>query len=569
MQIFFDGIVIAGRYWEEILLFMVPVLGFGGLITSILSREKRIDWLLFPMSLPLGTIILALLSFALFSLARVWPNILHLGSWILFVLGLGALFLHGRHGQDWRSHILYIMGFSVLLIIRLAFLKDMQLPPYSDSPEHYLIVQHFLSPTLEGNSFYAIAGPYYHFGFHSLATWLTVIRGFDSPLLLALLGQIFLVVLPFSVFALVGGITQNNTSAWIALLLSGFGWQMPAFAANWGKYPAIVGMAVFPGVLVAIYLFWQNKNLKNTTLIVGLFFVVGAVFLHSRILVSFVLAFLSFYLALQFTDFLMTKGKTIKIVLWAISILLAFWMHWTTFFQVYYSNYFVVLIIIAIFIPFAFRSFPILSLAAFLYLFGIGFASKITLPPFLQGYSYRLLDRTFLQIALFLPLSMLGALGLSGFIKAFTGQSHVKRGAITVIFLIFAWNATQLSYYPDPCCGYVRNRDLAAYDWIKLNLPSDATLIIPGLRVSDRLIGTDAGIWIQPLTGRETKKRPFDISLFAPDVVNDFCLFNSPYIYVGGRQFSFNSSEPELSNRYKELFSQGKTSIYQIDCASH
>ena len=264
----------------------------------------------------------------------------------------------------------------------------------------------------------------------------------------------------------------------------------------------------------------------------------------------------------------MAKGKTTKIILWIISILLAFWTHWTTFFQVYYSNYFVMLLIITILIPCAFRSFPILSLAAYFYLFAIGFASEIPLPAFLQSYSYRLLDRTFVQISLFLPLSILGGLGLAGFIKSFRGQRHFKWGVITAIFLIFTWNATQLSYYPDPCCGYVRNRDLTAFNWINLHLPSDAMLIIPGLRVSDRLIGTDAGIWIQPLTGRETKKRPFDISWFTPDVIDDICQFKSVYIYAGGREFSFNSSELEISYQYEELFSQGKTSIYHIDCGS-
>jgi len=568
MQIFFDGIVIVGKYWEGILLFIVPVLGFGGLITNILPQDKRKDWLQFPMSLPLGTIILALFSFALFLLARIWPNFLFAGSWIFFILGLLAFGLRLKQGQDWRSNIWYLLIFGMILIIRLAFLKDMDLPPYSDSPEHYMIVQDFLTPRSEPSSFYSIIGSYYHFGFHSLAAWLTIIRGIDSPLLLALLGQIFLVILPFSVFTLVGGITQNKAAAWISLLLAGFGWQMPAFATNWGKYPAIAGMATFPAVLVVIYLFWKEKEMRKTTFFFGFLCVVSATFFHTRILISFVLAFLSYILADYFTEKLIKKGRASKTIIFIASILLIFWMHWETFFQGYFNNYFVMLLIITIFLPYAFQSFPFLSLTAILYLLGLGLVSEFPSPAFLESYSYRLLDRTFLQISLFLPLSILGALGLSGFRKTFVIQNQLKRGAITVIFLIFSWNATQLLFYPDACCGYVRNRDLAAFNWINLNLPSDATLVISGLRVSDRLIGTDAGIWVQSLTGRETKKRPFDLSWFAPGVIDDICQFDSPHIYAGGREFSFNSSELEISNRYEELFSQGKTSIYLIECTS-
>ncbi len=139
---------------------------------------------------------------------------------------------------------------------------------------------------------------------------------------------------------------------------------------------------------------------------------------------------------------------------------------------------------------------------------------------------------------------------------------------MAIIFLSLILNVTQLSYYPDPCCKYVRDRDITAFNWIKLNVPSEAVFFIPGLRVSDHILGTDAGIWIQASTGHKMKKRPFDISWRAPDVIADICQFDPVYIYAGGRAFSFDIAEyVETNSQYQKVFSEGKVSIYQVNCS--
>ena len=571
MHIVLDGMIVAGHYWRIILLVLVLTLGFGGLLINTLPQAHRQDWLFFPLSLPLGVIALSLLSFALLLLARIFPDTLIVSSWLLFGLGAILFGFHLRRRSDLRSNALYLIAFSVLLITRLAFLKNMLMPPYSDSPEHYMIVQDFLAPNSAPASFYSIIGHYYHFGFHSFTAWMSILSGLGTPLLLALLGQVFLVITPFSVFALVGGITKDKTAAWIAFLLAGFGWQMPAFAVNWGKYPAVASIAVFPALLAVLYfLGHKQQKISKKIFLLGIVLVAGATFLHTRILICITVVILSHYLTLQLTDKLMAQNKITKMVLLAGSILFIFWFHWEIFFQGYYSNYFGILIGTALLLPFAFHFFPSLTLIAIIYLLGIGFTTELSAPTILQNYSSRLLDRTFVQTSLFLPLAILGSLGISGLAKALIDKKLLRQGVITSIILLLLLNATQLSYYPDPCCGYVRDQDIAAYNWINLNVPSDAVFFIPGLRVSDRLLGTDAGIWIQPLTGRKTKKRPFDISWLAPDVTADICQFESVYIYIGGGQFGFSlSKEIEISTRYQKVFSREDVSIYSINCSDH
>lgn len=562
-----DGIFVAGNYWGAILLALIPILGFGGLLAKRLSLENEKDWLFFPLSLPFGIIALSLLSFATILLAQIFPIILPIGSWLIFGFGTILFITHLKGCLDWRSNAFYFAAFFTILVIRLAFFKELLMPPYSDPVEHYKIVQDFLSPNADPKSFYSIFGHYYHFGFHSLSVWLFTLVNTDSPLILVLWGQIFLAIIPFSVLGLVGSITQDETAAWIAFLLAGFGWEMPAFAANWGKYPMLAGTAVFAAPVAVLYLLSSHK-LNKKSLLLGITLIFGVAFLHTRLLISIILAIFSYVVARQFTDRLVAKKKIIKFLLLAGGVFLSLWFHWGTFHQGYYNAYFTILIGILLLLPFAFRSFPTLALAALIFLLGMGIVAKIPTPAFLQNYSHSLLDRTFVQISLFLPLSILGGLGISGFWKAFANKKFLRNGIMVIISFLLTFNAAQLSYYPDPCCKYVRDRDVAAFNWIKLNITSEAVFFIPGLRVSDHILGTDAGIWIEASTGNKTKKRPFDISWRAPDVIADICQFDPVYIYAGGRAFSFDIAEDmETSPQYQKVFSEGKVNIYKVNCS--
>ncbi len=566
MQIMQDGVFVAANYWGAIILALIPILGFGGLIALKLPLVDSKRWLFFPLALPLGIIALSLLSFATILLAQFFPIALSAGSWLIFVLGVIIFATHRERWLDFRSNAFYFAVFFILLIIRLAFIKELLMPPYSDPVEHYKIVQDFLSPNTDPKSFYSIFGHYYHFGFHSLTAWLFTLTNADSPLLLALWGQIFLAIIPFSIMGLVGSITQDKTSAWATFLLAGFGWEMPAFATNWGKYPLLAGMAAVAAPLAALYFLIHKPNKKS--LLLGITLAFGVIFLHTRLLISIILAIIAYIISIQFTDPLMEKNKIIKLLLFAGGIFLSLWLYWEIYLQGYYNAYFTILLGVLLFLPFAFQAFPSLSFATLIYLLGVGLAAKIPLPAILQNYSHSLLDRTFIQISLFLPLSILGGLGVSGLGKTLIGKSIFRKGVMAIIFFLLILNATQLSYYPDPCCKYVRDRDIAAFNWIKLNITNEAVFFIPGLKVSDHILGTDAGTWIQAYTGNKTKKRPFDISWRAPDVIADICQFDPVYIYAGGRAFSFDISEHMKTNpQYQKVFSEGKVSIYKVNCS--
>jgi hypothetical protein len=101
-----------------------------------------------------------------------------------------------------------------------------------------------------------------------------------------ILGQIILAAIPFSLFFLVRHETGSDMAGWFALLLSAFGWYMPAHAVNWGKYPALMSMGMMPFVLSLAYLLYRNKDLshgKRRLLVVLLFAsILLSVLTHSR-----------------------------------------------------------------------------------------------------------------------------------------------------------------------------------------------------------------------------------------------------------------------------------------------
>jgi hypothetical protein len=103
-------------------------------------------------------------------------------------------------------------------------------------------------------------------------------------------------------------------------------------------------------------------------------------------------------------------------------------------------------------------------------------------------------------------------------------------------------------------------------------LPVDARIGISSteLRViasnaSSGPIGTDAGIWITPLTGLETFPLPNDLDFHQQSILQRLCEMKIDYLFVGevGQPFDRNRmiAMPEW---YKPLLSMPKTGVYEI-----
>ena len=322
-------------------------------------------------------------------LARIWPEALTIGIPLITCLGVsgGILWIATVKTSMLQAHAKVLIPggilFLLLLVLRLSFLRSLLLPPNFDSPEHYLIVRDLLSPQSSPQALYSLSNilhRYYHFGFHSLAAWFVISTGVQPEFTIPLLGQLFLVLVPVSIFYLAAVVTNNFPAACAAAWLACLGWKMPAFAANWGKYPALVGIAILPAILGILIPGFKVLRKKWSASLLILVLVVGETLFHSRTLICLVIAVLGFALAGEIV-------KRINIPFWGSLLLTVFSaaLCWTRLYDLmksYADPNYLVLAAVLILSPFAFRLFPRPALTVLFYLTGIILFLKMPLPVY-------------------------------------------------------------------------------------------------------------------------------------------------------------------------------------------
>jgi hypothetical protein len=571
MDVLLDGLWVLQQYKAGIALLLVSVSGWGIWIVRPFLSDDKVKSLVLPLGLTLGGLPLAIITFALIMLGRVWRPALTGGSWfvlIVAVLILGNCFIQSASLRiPHRLNVYYIFGSAavlVFLLAKLAYLRPLLLPPYNDSPTHYLIVQNLLSGPQKG--FYSVetlGERYYHFGFHSLSAWLVHLSGLDSPNTLALIGQVFLFLAPFSIFACMAVITADHKAALFAALLAGLGWEMPGFAANWGKYPALVALSMLPSVICIWFL--ADRAITNRK---GLFFLaailtLGLAFIHSRAVVILLLAGLSLFLArMSPLDRNLRFREAILITVISLSV-------WVLIrepvSQYYCSGLCLPLGLTGFLLVFAFLRFPRLSVGTTLFIFFAWLMTQV--PTFWPELSLSWIDQPFFQLLIHIPLSVLGGAGMAGLLATLPVALKIRHftaflaGAALVANHVFFG-----SFYPDPCCNYVDRQDLNAIRWIADNIPEDAVVIIPGIRARNYLVGTDAGMWINPLSGANTNKVLYNVNWKSSEILLKVCPADT-YIFISDMPYSFNETRLALQAWVRLVYAEGDTRIYRVvDC---
>lgn len=230
---------------------------------------------------------------------------------------------------------------------------------------------------------------------------------------------------------------------------------------------------------------------------------------------------------------------------------------------------------------FAQKAYPRLAfccILAILLLLGSLFIPVTGLP----GYpDLTLLDRPFVEMILYLPLSLLGGLGLAGLkqgiqqAQARLGNTHFGWGRYAGILFsgVVLINAmTQYNLYPSDCCDIVGRDDIVAIDWMDKNLPAEARVLVSSteLRVmaTDSFqgsVGGDAGIWITPLISRATIPLPYYSDLDQQTTFDEICKMGINFIYLGETGLTFDDSQIiHHPDWYKILLSMPKVKVYQV-----
>jgi hypothetical protein len=206
----------------------------------------------------------------------------------------------------------------------------------------------------------------------------------------------------------------------------------------------------------------------------------------------------------------------------------------------------------------------------------------VPLGSLVPGYANTtLLDRPYVQMLLYLPLTLLAGFGLAGLEQVLKGEVitpgkyRLAAGKVIgglFILLVIIRALFQYDLYPSDCCVIMSRDDLAAIQWLDGNLPADARILTASTNLNvlptgryQGSAGGDAGTWITPLTGRPVVFLPFNTDFSQQQTIGSLCQQKVDYVYVGKTGWYFNdagvSAQPE---NYKLILDLPKARVYEV-----
>ena len=603
MKVLLDSLSVLEENWRLIfVILLIVLLGqmliylalkkiFAGQLTSDEYYSIAIGGWLIP------ALLVSLLWF-LWGMIMARPP----GALIVFTLIAAlvfALILFFRSGKETlpgsKAILLVLFAFfGISLFLRLAFVSEAILPLYSDSAQHYMIIKELLGNPEPSNSTVSFEWPtstYYHLGFHLLAAFITSITNTEITKTMLVLGQMMVAVTPLSIFFILKHESRSNNAGIFVVLLAALGWYMPAYAVNWGKYPVFASLVLIQFVLSLAYLAVQSRQLLSKRKIWALYAMLASGILisglvHSRSLIVISIAVLAWFMANWWRKLpklpraLVFSVLIIGLVLEIIFVQTQDMLH--LLLDPYGAKGLLVTALILFLSIFAQKSYPQLTFATILAIFLLICAIFIPMLPFIPGYfNLTLLDRPFVEMILYLPLSLLGGLGLAG-LQQYLQNAQERSGNFRFSWSRFAGvlcigvlliNAlSQYELYPSDCCAIAGADDVLAIDWIDKNLPPDARILVSSVDLIVLASGTaqgylsgDAGAWITPLTDRVSVPRPYVSDFNQREVLDDLCKMQVNYIYVGEIGQTFDASQLTAHpDWYKPLLSMPRAGVYQI-----
>jgi hypothetical protein len=569
-----------------ILLFITLGQGLVILTLKSLFHEKLTFVEFFSLGLAGWIVPISLLSMAWLFLGLASSTLLNRvmipGGILLLIAILFRLRPNFEPGSS--AKLLFILLTLILtsILIRLAFVSQAIFPSYFDSAAHYSIIKNIIQ---HGTAQALASTTYYHRSFHILTAFLVSALNADIARVMLILGQMVLAFMPVSVFFLVKHVTGSNSAGIFAIILSAIGWYMPAHAANWGKYPALISLALIPFVLSLAYLVLQNQaavtlqNKWKQYIVLGLSVAVTILF-HSRSLFILTIVALAWMMTLWLGKLSLRIRSLIFMIIFIGLVLEIFFIQKQAIFLPLFDPYlhkgiWITALVLLLSI-FALRGYSQVVFACFLSMCLL--LGSLFVPIRIPGYgTLTLLDRPLVEMILYLPLSLLGGLGLAGLEKLlpqpsawkFLSREHIYG----VIMVLIAFHAlATYDFYPSNCCVLVGNEDVAALAWMQENLSRDTYIgisvtemnVLPS-DVVEGYTGGDAGIWITPLIDRNTFPLFFSSDFGQEDVRSQLCQSGVSHLYVGELGQPFDSARlDEHPEWYKVLLSMQNAKVYEV-----
>lgn len=547
------GIEIIRSLFFGLFLYILP----GLALLSWFWRGKPLSWgekigLASGLSVALYPIL-----FLWFYLSGIAPGALY--AWIPGILAIFALLWRYRKSliqrpawgakiRSWRfrrehiSHLVLAALIALLLVTRLAVIRNMAAPSWGDSVHHAMIVQLM---TDNGGLFQSWE-PYasiltftYHFGLHAVVSVWAWLSGFDAPQAMLVGGQILNVLAIMALYPLVFRLSGSRWAGIASMVVAGLLSPMPAFYVNWGRYPQLTSQIILPVALWFFDAWWRSKErpLKRT-LVLFIILLSGVSLIHYSIAFLVGIAAVSWAVCglwqqrrlfrewsvrtLQFVSASLVSA--LLVVPWVLIVLrgripmvfekmtvsgeesyitgdFAIWKHT----DIYFSDLFWILGLGALALALLTKprlAVPISIWCSLSFLVTNPYMVGMPGPGWITNFA--------LIIALYIPISVL--LGwLIGVMWSWLSLYRVGKFLVmfSLVILLGVGVRAQLRII-DPFFQMVEATDKAAFEWIRTNVPDDARFLVNGFLVFDEttVVGSDAGWWLPYYTLRASTLPP-------------------------------------------------------------
>jgi len=478
----------------------------------------------------------------------------------LYVLAVAAwLIPRLLAGQIWRVTPNGLLALAVVLAFvawRMAQARALVLPAWVDSVHHTLLVRKILEfGGLPPDWMPYLPVPlYYHFGFHVIAASFAALSRLEPAQAVLWFGQVLNALVAFSVYRLAKVLWGDWRRAFLAALLVGFVFLMPAYYLTWGRYTLLAGLVVLP-LAMASAIEIRNGNHSRLALARLAIYTAGVCFSHY--LATLLLAL--FFALMAFAEgFRWLRSRRLADLEWrpylaagvgvmaASPWLLRVWAYSQGGAAVDMANPFdpgqaqtlLDTLKYILYLVGPTRGFVLLGLAGIGAIIGLVRGRERTLAvwglllAFLSTpYAPRLAPfrPDLVAIMLFVPAALLAAEllvsladGIGLMPLRYAGLAGLTFGALATVGMV-GWGVKETADIVNPTTVFTTQADVNALNWIENNTPPDARFFINGTPWQGSIYrGMDGGYWILPYTGRFAEVAPAAIGWGSIDVINQY-----------------------------------------------
>lgn len=537
--------------------------------------------------------------------------------------------------------------FLLGLILRMAMVRDLAAPAWVDSVHHALISRMILEQGAYPSSYapYVAAGTAsYHPGFHGLTAFFHWLTGIELSWAMLVFGQVLNALMAPALYLLTTQMTRDRRAGLIAAWIVSFLTPMPAYYVSWGRYTQLAGLLILPAGaallsrLLEERVFPSGQTWRWSRLAIepGQPALIPAFPSALRLLILTGLAgaglLLVHYRVLGFLALLMTAaylGELIrsldKLPLWKTLPRSLVWVGAAALLGVLLSLPWWQGLIESLLAPQLSRTpappspltidwgylTPVFGRQAlWLAAAGLGLAvlQKRWFGPVLalwvglmflsanQGVlripGAGMINKTSVEIALFMPTAALGGFVVSQVLAAAEGWLPARgKRALNLLAaaaaLTIAWfGAQRLLPIINPSTLLFRAADRPAIEWIADHIPPDETILInPFLWGYGVFAGRDGGYWITPLSGRKSmppnllygmgtrpdlervnriSQQTLDKAGSPPDLHQMMVAEQIRYLFIGRRGGSLSPHTLQASGLFETLYSQDGVWIFGV-----